>query len=150
MAVAQYFPETINKRIKLTFHLPVRENRILLVMHGFGTTCLALSYLLILGLFAGVSRIFFPSEIVRDALVSVFPWFLAGLTAYFIVALIMLEPVWRYRVADFLIGGFFISIYLMSPATAAYGPANTGLFILTVLLSITVVFSAYRFRKGEM
>ena len=32
IGVAQYFPETINKRIKLTFHLPINENKILLMM----------------------------------------------------------------------------------------------------------------------
>ena len=36
LAIAQYFPETVNKRIKLTFHLPVNENKALLVMMLFG------------------------------------------------------------------------------------------------------------------
>ena len=39
LAVAQYFPETVNKRIKLTFHLPVEENRSLLMMMQFSYCC---------------------------------------------------------------------------------------------------------------
>ncbi|MGV8095900.1 MAG: hypothetical protein AB2L24_28955 [Mangrovibacterium sp.] len=150
MAVAQYFPETVNRRIKLIFHLPVQENRIILMMHAFGTGCLVASYLIILGLFVALSRICLPAEIVSDAVVSVYPWFLAGLTAYFLVALVVLEPVWKYRFLYALIGGLFLPVYLMSPATAAYGPANAPLTMFTVLLSIALLFSAYRFRKGEM
>ncbi len=40
IAVAQYIPEIMNKRIKLTFHLPVNENKILIMMLGFGTISL--------------------------------------------------------------------------------------------------------------
>lgn len=150
IAVAQYFPETVSKRIKLVFHLPVQENRIILMMHAFGTACLVFSYLLILGLFAGLSRVYFPAEMVWDAVVSVYPWFLAGLTAYFLVALVVLEPVWKYRVLYGLTGGLFVPVYLMSAATAAYSPANPCLTVFTVLLSVSLLFSAYRFRKGEM
>ena len=150
IGVAQYFPETINKRIKLVFHLPVQENKIILMMHAFGTACLVLSYLTVLGLFALLSRIFFPSQMVREAIISVLPWFLGGMTAYFLVALVVLEPVWKYRVLYAVAGGLFIPVYLLSPATGAYGPANATLAGCTVLLSIALLFSAYRFRKGEM
>jgi hypothetical protein len=150
IAIAQYFPETINKRIKLTFHLPLEENKMLLMMHAFGVSGLLLSYLLIFGVFMIFSSSFFPTQMTCDTLVSILPWFLAGLTAYFFVALIVLEPMWKYRFFYGIVGGFFITIYLQSPVTAGYGPANVGLFVLTAILSVSLLFSAYRFRKGEM
>lgn len=150
IGVAQYFPETINKRIKLTFHLPLKENKVLLMMHAFGVVCLALSYTLLLGVFITMSSIYFPSQMVFDSIVSVTPWFLAGLVAYFFVALIVLEPVWMYRLLYAMVAGFFVNIYVKSPAIAAYGPAIPGLFVLTILMSIALLFPAYRFRKGEM
>lgn len=150
IAVAQYFPETINKRIKLTFHLPLNENKVLLMMHAFGTVCLLSSYLLLLGAFIALSSIYFPSQMVMDSIISVTPWFLAGFVAYFFVALIVLEPVWMYRFFYTLVAGFFVTIYIKSPVIAAYGPAIPGLSVLTVLLSVALLFSAYRFRKGEM
>ena len=70
--------------------------------------------------------------------------------AYFLVALVVLEPIWKYRVFYLLIGGFFITIYIKSTVTAGYGPVNPILFVLTACLSIALIFSAYRFRKGEM
>jgi hypothetical protein len=150
IAVAQYFPETVNKRIKLTFHLPLGENKVLLMMHAFGAGSLLLSYLLIFGVFAGFSVFYFPVQMITDSVISIFPWFLAGFLAYFLVALVVLEPVWKFRFYYLLVGGFFVTIYLQSPDTAAFGPANTGLFILAATLSIALLFSAYRFRKGEM
>jgi len=150
IGIAQYFPETINKRIKLTFHLPLNENKVLMMMHVFGTSCLLAIYTLLILFFFGFSKIFFAAEMVNDALITIFPWFLAGLTTYFIVALVVLEPIWKYRAYYFLTGAFFVSIYLEPAVTAGYEPANPILLLLTACLSIALIFSAYRFRKGEM
>ena len=150
IAFTQYFPETVNKRIKLTFHLPLGENKALLMMHAFGAVSLLLSFLVFFGMFAGFSLLYFPVQMVTDSIISIFPWFFAGFAAYFLVALIVLEPEWKFRFYYFVVGGFFLTIYLNSPITGAYGPANSGLFVLTAFLSIALLFSAYRFRKGEM
>jgi len=150
VGLAQYLPEIINKRIKLTFHLPLKENKVLLMMHAFGTAGLLVSYLIILFAFWWLSKFFFTNEMITGAFVSVFPWFLAGLTAYFIIALIIFEPVWKYRIYYSLTGVFFLSIYLEPAVTGGYGPVNPVLFVLTGCLSIALIFSAYRFRKGEM
>jgi len=150
IGIAQYFPETINKRIKLTFHLPLKENKVLMMMHAFGASSLLAAYSLLFLIFWGFSEIFFATEMVNDAVITIFPWFLAGLTTYFIVALVVLEPIWKYRAFYFLIGAFFTTFYLESVVTAGYGPANPILFVLTACLSIALIFSAYRFRKGEM
>jgi len=150
IAVAQYLPETINKRLKLTFHLPLTENNGLLLMQAFGAGSLLISFLISGGLFTGFSLIYFPIEIVTDNVVTILPWLLAGFAAYFMVALIILEPNRVFRFFYSLVGGFFLTIYFASSGTAAYGPANSGLLVLTALLSIAFVFPAYRFRKGEM
>lgn len=150
VGLAQYIPETINKRIKLSFHLPLNENKVILMMQGFGSGCLMLAYLLLLGLFLFLSSFYFPSQMVYDLMVSVIPWFLAGFVAYFFVALIVLEPIWMYRILYSAVAGFFVNIYLKTPLIAAYGPAIPGLLLLTILISIAILFPAYRFRKGEM
>ncbi len=150
VGVAQYFPETVNKRIKLTFHLPLKENNILLMMMAFGAGSLLVCFLLLFAAFFTLSYMFFPTEIVMGAVTSIFPWFLAGLTGYFLVALVVLEPVWKYRILYALTGGFFTMIYLQSAVVAGYGPVNPILALLTAALSIALIFSAYRFRKGEM
>lgn len=150
IAVAQYLPEIINKRLQLTFHLPLIENKVLLLMQAFGAGCLLISFLIFGGLFAGFSLFYFPVQMVADSFTTILPWLLAGFAAYFMIALIIPEPNRIFRFCYSLVGGFFLTIYFTSTDTAAYAPANSGLFILTVLLSVPFVFSAYRFRKGAM
>ena len=150
IALAQYFPETVNKRIKLTFHLPVNENKALLVMVLFGAFCLfAIAAIQVL-LFTGLSLLYFPAEIIQLALISVAPWFLCGFAVYFLSALIVLEPVWKYRFLYLLVAVTFVPIYLQTAAARAYSPALPLLIIFAVLLSVALLFSGYRFRKGEM
>lgn len=146
----QYFPEIVNKRIKLTFHLPLKENKVLLYMLGFGSLCLFIVYLLIFGLFYFMSTIYFPREIIESANISIVPWFLAGFAIYFSISLVVLEPVWKYRVSYGVVAVLFVSLYMESCVAGGYLPLIAYLFVLTVLFSISMLFSAYRFRKGEM
>lgn len=150
IGVAQYFPETVNKRIKLSFHLPVNENKTLIVMMICGTFALMVSFGAMFLLFWGLSNHFFPQEIVYDAVVSVTPWFLAGFAIYYFISLIVLEPVWKYWILYGLIGYAFIGLYLESSMSCGFEPVNLKFIVLTILLSLSSLFSAYRFRKGEM
>ncbi len=150
ISIAQYFPETVDKRIKLTFHLPINENKILITMMLFGTACLLAGYLILLAIFYGFSTFFFPSDIIVPALISITPWFLSGFAAYYFVALIVLEPVWKYRFFYIVVAALFLPLFLESASIGSYAPANPVLFVLVIILSISLLFSGYRFRKGEM
>jgi hypothetical protein len=150
VGLAQYFPETVNKRIKLSFHLPIDENKMLLVMMLCGTLFLIVSFGLLFLLFWGLSNHFLPEEIVNAALISIIPWFLAGFSVYYFIGLIVLEPVWKYWILYGLVAFASINLYMEPSITGAYGPINPKLLILTALLSISLLFSANRFRKGEM
>ncbi len=149
-AFAQFYPEIVNKRIKLTFHLPLKEDKVILIMLLFGTVCLMAGYGIMAGLFWAVSRFFFAVEIVNAALISVAPWFLAGFGAYFLIGTIILEPVWLYRILYTITAVLFIPLYLADSISGGYRPAILPLAFLTVLISVSLLFSAYRFRKGEM
>lgn len=150
VAIAQYFPETVNKRIKLTFHLPVKENSILIKMHLFGVMVLLLTFVSIFLLFILGSAIFFPSNIIAASLITIIPWFLGGLTTYFLVALILLEPVWLYRGLYAIVSAGLVSLYYGSAPIGAFGPVLLPLAVITVMMSFVVLFSGFRFRKGEM
>ncbi len=150
LSIAQYVPEITSKRIKLTFHLPINENKVLIMMLGFGLLCLLATFGLIYILFLVLSHHFFGPEIVHAANISVIPWFLSGFVAYFMVAMIVLEPVWKYRVFYIVVVYFCIMLFLEPGLPGSYQPLNWKLAIVTVLSSISLLFSAYRFRKGEM
>lgn len=148
--VAQYFPETVSKRIKLTFHLPINENKALLMMLGFGVLSLFAIYLLHFVVFWILSNSYFGSEITFSVMTSITPWFLSGLAAYFMVALVVLEPIWKFRILYSFAAIIFVPLYLKSGMIGAYATINIQLALLTVLISVSLLFSAYRFRKGEM
>ena len=150
IGLAQFFPETVNKRIKLSFYLPVDENKMLVTMMLCGTTSLIISFGLMFLLFWGLSIHFLPDEIVYTALISIIPWFLAGFSIYYLIGLIVLEPVWKYWILYGLVGFAFISLYMEPSVAGAFGAINPKLLMLTGLLSISLLFSANRFRKGEM
>jgi hypothetical protein len=150
IGVAQFFPETVNKRIKLTFHLPREENTLLLMMTGFGAVSLLICYLLMFLFFTGLSMLFFPSQIIMAALVSICPWFLAGMAAYFLSSLVILEPVWIFRLLYFIAACTIIPFFIQPAVSGGYHPINSILFVMVLLLSISILFSGYRFRKGEM
>jgi hypothetical protein len=150
IAIAQYFPETVNKRIKLTFHLPVSENGVLISMHAFGVLVLIGLLASVIGLFTAGSAIFFPGNIIRASLLTMMPWFLGGISTYFLVALVLLEPMWIFRGLYSAVAAGFIIIFYTGAAIGAFKPILLPLTLLTVLLSCVVLFSGYRFRKGEM
>lgn len=150
VAVAQYTPEIMRKRIKLTFHLPVVENKMLLSMIGFGFVSILISYMVIFSMFYGLSNHYFPNEIVNAAIISIAPWFLAGIAAYFLASLIIMEAIWKYRIAYFIVACAFVLLYFNYSIIGGYAPVNLKLSILTLLMSVSLLFSAYRFRKGEM
>jgi len=150
LAVAQYVPEINSKRIKLTFHLPINENKVLIMMLGFGFLCLLGTFLLLYLLFMVLSNHFLAPEIVSAANFSIIPWFLSGFVAYFMIAMIILEPVWKFRVFYIIVVYFTIMLFLEPSLPGGYARLNPKLAILTVLSSVALLFSAYRFRKGEM
>lgn len=150
VATTQYLPEVVNKRMKLSFHLPVRENRLLLTMQGFGALSLVASYFIIQGLFIGFCLVYFPVQLVGVIAQTLLPWTLAGFCGYFFCGLVILEPKWIYRFLYSLVGVAFLAVFFQSAVMGAYSPANPFLLLIAVLLSVSVLFSGYRFRKGEM
>ncbi len=148
--IAQYFPETVNKRIKLTFHLPMNENETILKMHTFGSLVVITLFIVINIFFFFLSRIYLPMEVVTQALVTSLPWYLGGLAAYFMTSMILLEPVWLYRALYTVISYGFVASYYQKTVLGAYS-LSIGLFaLIAVIAGIVILFSAYRFRKGEM
>jgi hypothetical protein len=149
LAVVQYAPEVINKRFKLTLHLPLPEYKIMLTMLLFGVLGLAVIFLATYFAIAiGLSG-YFPTEIVQWNLDAVRPWLWGGIAAYLLSAWACLEPVWRQRVFDALIACGLLALFYFGAIPGAYAPF---LPILVVLIALSVSFSFYsliRFKDGE-
>ncbi len=149
IAVSQFYTEIQDYKLKLTLHLPLKENSSLLFMIGFGFTLLLilfsfLSLILIVG-----SSVVFPAEIIKAMFLTIYPWLLAGFTVYFVVANLFIEPLWITRRALLLIVGTeFISLLLISKGYAAYIYILIPLTFITFIFGYIILLSGFRFKRG--
>ncbi len=150
IGVAQFFPEITDNRLKLTLHLPLKENNILLYMTflgAFAVLSISAISLFIMGL---ITITYFPAEMLNAMLQTSYPWVLAGLVGYFGTITVFVEPIWFKRI-------FFILIFI-SYIQALLEPNNLNYFqhafpqftIVTLFFSIAILFSGHRFRKGVL
>lgn len=150
IGLAQFVPETVEKRIKLSLHLPINEEEVVLKMLGIGTTIVLTSFLLLFAVIYAWGLVYFPVEMVQKTAVTVLPWFYSGLATYFLASFVVLEPLWKYRILYILTGGAFITFFYKSNVAGAYQPILLPLLLCVIMASISSLFSIYRFRKGEM
>ena len=149
LAVVQYAPEMINKRLKLTLHLPLPEYKIMLAMLTFGVFSLAVIFLAsYFAIAIGLSS-YFPAEIVHWNLAAVAPWLWGGIAAYLLSVWVCLEPVWRQRVFDALIACGLVALFYFSAIPGAYAPFLPCLLILVALSVSFSFYSLIRFKDGE-
>ncbi len=148
--LAQFLPEVKDRRIKLTLHLPLNEEKAGMKMVVFGLICLVALYLVLTAFLIIPGWYYFPQEVVVLSASTVIPWLSAGLAAYFLTGLIIIEPLWKYKVFYTLLGFAFINLFFQSSLAGAYKYAWLPFLGIILLVSISILFSIYRFRKGEM
>lgn len=148
LAITQYVPELQFKRLKLTLHLPLNENRILLTMLLYGVSVILLLSLVTLPLLLiGLSRNF-PAEIVCSAFRQLTPWFLAGLTAYLLTSWICLEPQWKQRILNVIPAIIAISLFLLRAKSGGHQPFIPYLILLVAVAFSFAFYSTGRFKEG--
>jgi hypothetical protein len=148
VAITQYVPELQFKRLKLTLHLPLDENKIVstMLLYGFGVVLL-LSFVTLSLLLLGLSNSF-PAEIVGASFQQSLPWFLAGPAAYLIAAWICLEPQWKQRVLNTIPGIIALSFFFLKAKSGAYQPFDPYLTGLVIIAFSFAFYSTTRFKEG--
>ena len=146
IAIVQFAPETNDSRLKLTLHLPVDENKLLLQMISFGFVLLLFLFALLTFLLWIIIGIYFPSEVIGFVLKIWIPWSVAGLAAYFLTSAIIVEPIWvrRLIMIPFTLGfiDIFFDLFNHSPQLILF------LTIFSLLIATLVLFSGYHFKRG--
>ncbi|MDR2465999.1 MAG: hypothetical protein LBD35_01290 [Prevotellaceae bacterium] len=147
-ALAQYVPELQSKRLKLTLHLPLKEDAILLAMSAYGTAVVTLvtaffGAVLLWGLSAN-----FPAEIAGASFRRLLPGFMAGPSAYFLASWICLEPRWSRRVLNFIPGALALSLFFMRAKSGAFCPLVPWLGGFMAAAFFFVFQSTARFKDG--
>ncbi len=148
IAVAQYLPEILDMKLKLTFHLPLEENRILLFLNLFGTSILFTLFVPLLIILSIGSSVLFPNEVVVAMFLTVIPWFLAGFLAYFFVSSIMIEPAWGRRLVLLIVGALLESELLLDTGYGSFQPIIAPLILIVLLFNYSHMLSGLRFKRG--
>lgn len=148
LGIVQYVPEMVNKRLKLTLHLPLPETKIISSMLIYGLIVLLILFTVY---FIGLSHLlssYYTNEIIEAFSLKILPWLLGGITSYLLTAWICFEPNWKQRICNTLGSIATLSLFYMSAKSGAYSPL---LIVLAIILIVALSFPLYstsRFKEG--
>ncbi|MDO4164002.1 MAG: hypothetical protein Q4D56_06405 [Bacteroides sp.] len=149
LAIVQYMPEMHRKCLKLTLHLPYPQLRMVNLMLLYGLIaliiCFAINYLL---MFVYLQGILAP-ELYGRILLTALPWYLAGISAYLLIAWICLEPTWKRRVLNLVISVLLLRIFFLGTSPEAYNGFLPWLALYTLLTASFSWLSIARFKEGK-
>jgi hypothetical protein len=148
IGTTQFIPEVSANKLKLSLHLPLRENMILFWMLVIGTSTLIILYIICFILLSLITSVFFPVEVLKSVIITSLPWFLAGLVAYWSVAMISIEILWKIRVVLMIVFFAFANLLLYLNIYNSYKNSIWIFVILSLFFAFQIFLSAYRFRKG--
>lgn len=149
LALFQFMPEMQQSRIKLTLHLPYPHYRMVAAMLLYGTVMLCVNYLISLAMISLCFDAVVARELFSRVILTALPWYVAGLAAYFLAAWVCLEPTWKRRILNMLVGVGVLRLFFLAPAPEAYNRFLPGLALFTLLLSLLSMLSVHRFKTGE-
>lgn len=144
----QFIPEIIQNRLKLMLHLPLTEKRIITCTLAYGSGVTILLFLFQFAALLTGLQIHFANEIIISTVYTVLPWYLAGITAYFLCTAICIEPSWKHRLVLLLISIGLLKIFFISGFPAAYQKIIAYLPLITLIGISTVIHSVIRFKTG--
>lgn len=150
LALVQFIPEMVNKRLKLTLHLPADEFAIISSMLLYG-------YMVLIGIFGlsvviyilGLSQLF-PFEIVKMLMSRLIPAYVGGLSIYGFTAWICFEPQWKQRLLNIFVAIGLLSVLFVSPLWGVYLHFSIGLVVLLIASFALPFYSVLRFKHGVL
>lgn len=148
ISILQFVPEMSKNRMRLSYHLPISEKKLLLSMTSIGFSLLIVNLAIIVGGLVGISYIYYPTEIVQSMLFTIFPWLLGGIAIYFLTSTIILEPSWKYRIILIIIAFAFLKLLFMESGYNEYQFSIWKYVLIVVFFPLMVLFPGHRFRKG--
>lgn len=149
LGIVQFVPEMVQKRLKLTLHLPYPHLRMILMMLFVGLLMLGfifgLNYL-VLGVYL---RNILAIELTGRILLTSVPWYLAGIAAYFFTAWVCLEPAWKYRIIYALLAAGVLRLFFLSDVPQAYDSMLWMLAVYAFCVAGFSLLSVDRFKEGR-
>ncbi len=146
LAAAQFAPEMINGRFRLSLHLPLRNELLVGSWVLFGAIMSGLLALIdAIGLYFIVLT-WFPQEAAVSAVLTALPWFLGGWVAYFGATLVLLEPQPLRRLTYLGLSIAFMSILFLEKGYQEYDRVILVLSACALLFVPAIMLPAHRYR----
>lgn len=149
LALCQWLPEMQIKRIRLTLHLPVDYTLSIGAMLLCSIVCLCVLFLVDAAVLAIVEQMWLPRELVWRTFLTCLPWYFGGMLGYNVVSWCILEPQWKGRCLNFLIGAPLVALCFLSAQPACYTTMLPWLCLLLVATICLPFYSVYRFKLGK-
>ena len=149
IALCQWLPEMAVKRIRLTLHLPIDYTLSIGAMLLCGLCGLSLLFAADAAVLALVEQFWLPRELVWRTFLTCLPWFIGGLMGYVVVSWCMLEPQWKMRCLDLLIGAPLVALCFLTAQPACYIVMWPWLLVVLLALICLPFYSIYRFKLGK-
>lgn len=149
LALCQWLPEMQSKRIRLTLHLPVDYTLSIGAMLLCSIVCLCGLFLVDAAVLAIVEQMWLPRELVWRTFLTCLPWYFGGMLGYNVVSWCILEPQWKGRCLNFLIGAPLVALCFLSAQPACYTTMLPWLCLLLVVTICLPFYSVYRFKLGK-
>ena len=149
IALCQWLPEMQIKRIRLTLHLPIDYTLSIGAMLFCSVVCLCVLFTADAAVLALVEQLWLPRELVWRTFLTCLPWYFGGMLGYNVVSWCILEPQWKGRCVNFLIGAPLVALCFLSTQPACYTPMLPWLFLLLVVTTCLPFYSVYRFKLGK-
>jgi hypothetical protein len=146
LAVAQFGPEMVNGRFRLSLHLPIRNDLLVWSWVLFGAVMSGvLAVIDAIGLYLIVLQ-WFPHEAAVSAVLTAIPWFQAGWIAYFGATLVLLEPQPMRRLTYLGISVAFLALLYLEKGYQEYDQVVVSFALVGMLFFPAVVLPAHRYR----
>jgi len=148
IAIAQYIPEMIKRKLKLTIHLPLSPEKSIWNMLTFGLVALCLINCAGALVVSGILHFKLASDILILWIQAFIPSVMAGFTAYLLTSWICIEPQWKQRIFNLIIALILLYLHFISVPSGAYILFVPVLFVVDAFCALFVFFSVSRFRQG--
>lgn len=147
--VVQFVPELLQRRIKLTLHLPCSYLRSIGTMLFFGELMLYVIFSIAIFIIVGVYIKFYPCEISFSAAYVMVVWSLAGMQAYMLTAWICLEPSFARRIVYVIVSASMLRVFFLSDEPGAYSHFLIPMLIVLLLSSSLPFIAVRRLKEGK-
>lgn len=148
IGIFQFFPEINQSRLKLTFHLPVKESTLVLQMAATGAALLIALNIFDTVAVSLITAAFFPREFFESMVTTTLPWYMGSICAYFWVVIVFIEPNWVKRILLLCIGAGIVSLFFSGEGYGTYASSLMQFGALTVLTGTAIFLSAYNYKRG--